>query len=496
MKEILNMKRFAALIALLLATVLTFSACGGAEDTSSEPSTDAAVSNTVDEQTASEESDVAEQTESTGSKADKASSKKQEGGTTTTAKKTVWDKDYLNTIPKSVKEKGITILLWRDLHKTEQKLLDDFSKKTGCKVKKVITTELEYTTKLVSMIAAKESPDVLALGTNNFPGLVVKGLQPLDEKIFRLKDDCWNYSYMKAYQINGKYYSVAMPGSWSCEDTLYVTYYQPKVLKECGISEKEMPYNQWKEGSWDWASQKEIAQKVKAAGKGYIGLSLQTHDVMMLSAGVDFVKYSNGKFTNVLGSVAGNSLLTKSWSEVATLVGENALTQWDLSSVQQGKVGLFSAIAYGMYSEGTWEFNNLPGGANSMEAVPVAGPTQSTAYVPARYKTWGVGRGAKNPEGAAYFLRYWLDTANYDTSSTFVNKQFQKVFEYVTKPSTKKQLRLGAGVTNYVTSNTYEKILGEVAKTTPANITTTLNSMKGRVDAGVNKANKELVRLR
>ncbi len=202
-------------------------------------------------------------------------------------------------------------------------------------------------------------------------------------------------------------------------------------------------------------------------------------------------------FASILTQPRLKNTVPKSGSSLNALANEAELASgWNLSEVQQGKVGLFSSIVYGMNKEGNFGFQNLPGGADSIEAVPIAGQKQSTAYTPYRPKTWGVAKGAKNVEGAAYFLRYWLDTNNCDMDSTFVNKQFKEVYNIVTKSSHKKMARLSSGVVDYITVGTYSQMCGELAQTTAANITTILSSKKGRVDAAVNRTNKELARMK
>ncbi len=315
MKAILTSKRSVGILALLLAIIICFSACGGEVESSSTDGTgeDAATDTSV-VSTASENKteDKTEDNASTGSKNQATASKN-----TTVVGKTVWDKDYLKSMPASVKNKGVKLLLWRKLENSEQKMINDFTKKTGCKVDVITTTEAAYSTKLVSMITAKESPDVCVLMTTQFPSIASKSMQPLDDKIFRLKDDCWNKQYMDTYIINGKYYGVAMSGAWNCTDTVYMTYYQPSVLKSCGVT--RMPYELWKEGKWNWEEQYQIASAVKKAGKSYTGISYQSSDLFMLSAGVDFVTYNGKKFTNNLGSAKDDSVIVKAWKQVCRL---------------------------------------------------------------------------------------------------------------------------------------------------------------------------------
>ena len=488
------MKRFASILALLLALMMLFAACGPAEDVSStddtadesQVSSSEEVEDTPSDETPSETQSQTQEDNSKTQSTDKNSSTPSNGGST--GKKDAFNKDKDATFLKSAPKGEVHVLMWRKFHKSEQLLVDQFKKLTGNNVKVTVTTESEYPTKLVSMVSGGNSPDVICFSAGNFPGLVTKSLQPLQNKYFQLDSDCWNKNYMDAYRINGVYFGVAQPQSWSCEDCTYVTYYSPQILKNCGIT--TTPWQLYKQGKWNWEKQAEIARAVKK--KGFQGLSMQSFDLYMLSAGVDFAKYDGSKYTNQLGSVKGTSLLTQAWMEAAELKQEEVLTGWDLTNVQQGKVGLFTAISYGLYNEGNWFQNNF---AKNLEAVPVAGPT-STTYTPVRPKVWGVPKKAKNPEGAAYFLRYFLDTSALNFDSTFHNKQFGEVYKIITKSSAKKTVMHGSGVADYVESGTYSKICNALVATSPQNITNQLNSKKGSVQTGIARANKDLARIK
>lgn len=502
-------KRFASLLALLLAVMMLFAACGPAEETSStaDDANDESEISSIDE-TAEEDEQEDTAEESDKDTADKEDNKEDNNSKNNNSKNNPSKQPTTPTKPGVYKgfsesaEKGgnmyksapkgeVHILMWRKFHKSEQALVDQYQKLTGNKVKVTVTTEQEYPTKLVSMVSGGQSPDVICFSAGNFPGLVTKSLQPLQNKYFQLDSDCWNKTYMDAYKINGVYFGVAMPSSWSCEDCTYVTYYSPQILKKAGV--KETPYQLYQKKQWNWETQNDIIRKVNA--KGSTGLSLQSNDLFMLSAGEDFAKYDGKTYTNNLGNVKGNSLLTQAWMEVAQLKGDDCLTGWDLNNVQQGKVGLFTAISYGLYNEGDWFPSAF---AKTLEAVPVAGPKGKTAYTPVRPKVWGVPKNAKNPEGAAYFLRYFLDTSEIPNGfdSTFHNNQFKKVYETITKSSAKKAVMHGWGVSDYVQSGTYSQICNALAATTPANITQQLNSKKGSVQTGITRANKDLARIK
>ena len=495
MKELFSVKRIVSVVALLLSVVMLFSACG-ARDTASNNSdldSDSAVMNDSDDQNSKVDDQNNDASNDNSNPANK-SSRPQNNGTTASGS-TVFGPDPFANISANVKSKGVHVLMWRKYTPLEQKLVDDFQKKTGVKVRTTITTEQDYMTKLISMVAGNDAPDVCSLSSTGFPGNALKGMQVLDAKTFRLDDKAWYKNYMDYYRVNNRYFSVAMQGAWACEDCNYVTYYMPKVLRACQINED--PYTLYTKGQWNWDKQKEIATKIAKAGKDYIGISMQSNNLMMHSAGEDFVKFDGTQYTSSLKDVSSNSLLTQAWQQIADFTANNVIAGWALNNVKQGKVGLFTAIAYGMYNANTdaW-FSDIPHTSADIKAVPVAGPKGKTAYTPVRPKTWGVGKKAKNPEGAAYFLRYFLDTSKCDMGNSFYNEQFKQVYSKITATNDKKSVMLGEGIVDYVTSGTYGKICNQLTNATSANVTTVLNSNKNSVNTGINRANKELKKVK
>lgn len=502
MKASVFTKRFLSVLALFMAMVMVLSACNGGGETSS---TDSAVSGDAATDVSGADGENTTDASSTGSTASNSTAANNNGsttsnggstnngGTTTTSGSTVFSKDYLKTIPDSVKKAGVHVLMWRNYTKTEKKLVDEFQQKTGMKVRTTVTTEQEYSTKLIALVTGNDAPDVVMLSSGAFPSMVVKALQPLDSKQFRLDDSCWYKAYMDAYKVNGKYYSVAMRGSWSCEDGCYVTYYLPSVLRNCGIT--TMPYELYKQGKWNWDTELDMLRKIKQSNKGTTPLSLQSNFIYMLTTGADFISFDGTKFTNNINTLNASSTLVKAWSYVSSLQDEGLTTSWNASLVEQGKVGLFTAISYGLYNEGDW-FTHMKGGTANMEAVPVAGAKGSTAYVPVNPKTWGTAKKCKNPEGAAYFLRYWLDISNFNISSTFYNKQFEEVYNIITSTSAKKGIKLGEGVADYVNTGKYGALCNQLGTATAANVFNVLQTNKGLLDAGIKRANADISRLK
>ena len=273
--KFMNKAKMIASVSLLLVCVMAFSACGGKEKDPNESESNASTaSDTVSEDgvggdSSTDTGSVGSNISATGSNGGGTTGGNNGGGTTggnngggtTQTGSTVFAKDYLSTIPASVKQKGVHLLMWREFDSYEKQVVDAFQKKTGMKVRTTITTEDEYVTKLISLVTGSDAPDVFMMDTDFFPTSALKVGAALNKTTFRLDDPIWYKSYMDAFAINGNYYSVAVNGSFSCEDTNYVTYYRPSVLKASGIT--TMPYDLYKQGKWTWDKELEYARTIK-----------------------------------------------------------------------------------------------------------------------------------------------------------------------------------------------------------------------------------------
>ena len=487
-------KKAVSIIALLLAILMMFSACGGDNTSSTESTESIEQTDQKNESVAdatSENTDTA--TQSATQNTSKQNAVQQSSNVQTNSSKTTWDADYLKNIPADVKKKEIHVLMWRKYDAAEQKLVDEFQQKTGMKIRTTITTEQEYTTKLISLVSGGDSPDVVMISTSSFPGVVTKSCAPLDPKVYRLDDKIWYKEYMDCFQVNGKYFSVAVNKSPSCEDTNYVMYYLKSALKQCGVT--TTPWQLYKQGKWNWAAQKDIIMKVSA--KGYTGLSMLNVDTYMYSIGSSFVKYNGKQYSNSMD----DPNILKAWKEFTEINGTTGVAGWDYKNIAAGKVGLFESISYQglMASEVFRDANGKPtvqGGIENIECVPVPGPTQSSAYVPVRAKSWANAKGSKNPEGAAYFLRYFLDVNNTDYDSLFHNKQIREVYDTICDKKARKYVTYAEGVVSYTNSKQYTTIINALANSTPANIQSTLDKYKSVVNAPIKQANNALSRIK
>lgn len=487
-----SFKKFACLVALLLALVMTVCACGDTEVSSTDETSSTESAQEQAEKIETNESEQSETQSTTDNTESKQSAVAQSGNNTQT-KSTVWEKDYLKNIPKDVKNKEIHILMWRNYDDAEQKLVDNFQKATGMKIRTTITTESEYTTKLISLISGGDSPDICYISTDTFPSIVTKCATPLDATVFRLDDSAWYKPYMDCFKVNGRYFSVAMNKTPSCEDTNHMIYYLKTTLKKCGVT--TTPWELYKQGKWNWAAQNDIIKK--ASAKGITGLSMHSYDTYMYSMGTGFVKYDGKQFTNNMD----DPNVLKAWTEFATVSSVGTVTSWDFQNIAAGKVALFASISYqGLRASKVFRDAKgnptVQGGIENIECVPVAGPTQATAYTPVMAKGWVNPKNSKNPEGAAYFLRYFLDISNTDYENLFHNNQIKEVYNEICSKNAKKCITYGNGVVNYIESGLYKKIVTELKFSTPANIAKGINSYKKTVNPALKQVNNAFKRIK
>lgn len=465
-----------------------------------------------DKDTSSKEADKTESKTDTADKNDKDTSSKkgmsaaQQGGNKDKNNKvekpgkTTFAADPYSEISKDLKGSTVTVLLWRPPIKIDTELVAGFEKKTGIKVN-LINTEnntAAYTTKLASLIASGEAPDVVNIGSGTFLSYAITSLEPLDENVFRLDDKIWNKSVMDTYKINGKYYGLAVAGTWYCDDTSIVTYYNPKYLKDT-LGVTTMPWDLYKAGKWTTDAVESIARKCKEKSKDNVGISIQTQSVSnpyMLAAGQDFAKFNGKEYTSNLS----NSVVLEKQSMLAGWYEDKIVTGWDSAGLVSGKIALFDAISYGMYSESNWWMKGdgkTPEDHGALfDCVPVAG-----THTPANAKLWGVAKGAKNVEAAVFFMRYFLDPASYaDTSfksfkNTFADAQMYDVWQEICSADRPKGANISAGLLSYYDTSAYNNLNTKLSQTTAANVKSVLDSYGSTMKAACNKAAKYLGRV-
>lgn len=151
------------------------------------------------------------------------------------------DKAEVSSDPSELKGQTITVGSWKGTEAevtTWDKMLKDFTKQTGIKVKKKIYND--YQTQLQTDLVGGTAPDVFYVDAFLSPELSKQGvLAPLDDYMKQTKDFKKEDYYAPAYKAftaeDGKQYGL--PKDYS---TLGV-YYNEALLKDAGVSPDDIP---------------------------------------------------------------------------------------------------------------------------------------------------------------------------------------------------------------------------------------------------------------
>ena len=389
--------------------------------------------------------------------------------------------------PSNLKGTKVKMLMWKAPTEAEKKVFQDFKAQTGIEIQYKQATDYgaAYTELISTTLAANEGYDLAAFSYSDFPGRPAEIMQPLNNiKGLDLKETIWNKKMMDAFAINGKYYGVAIDNNNYSE---YVCmYYNKTMFENRGV---KTPRELYKAGNWNWDTFLSTAQAMTFTDNGtkvygYANTSFDYYYIWPLVAGTDFITYESSKFT---ANYSGEALINaaKFYSDLSTKykVQEDPSAQ-GTTAFKTGRAAMLSSITYCMYKDSNTQFNTM---SDKIDAVPMPSPKGKSTVVPVGAQLWGILKGAKNSEGAAVFLRYFLDPANYNRSSNFINKDLEGTFNELSK--LKPSYTYSKGVINYASLAKYGSICDELSLTTSDQVEAKIKSYAGIFNNSVKIAN-------
>ena len=371
------------------------------------------------------------------------------------------------------KYKGTTVkyATWKDPDQNEDgPVIKAFEKKYDINVEIVTVPQGEYVNKITSLIASNKGPDIF-IETSEFPNSLAIA-QPVTAMGINMKDPIWDQNIFKQTTVNGKTYGIGVLGSiWAEADCVV---FNKKLMEDNGIT---TPAEYYAAKKWNLDTLEKVLKDCKNAGfaGGYVN-----PEALAASFNADWIKWDNGSFK----SNVSNTMLTKIYEKIAKWNKEGLLVNAD-SYFSDGKTGLSIGNAFALKKTGTFAgmnqnhigFTYMPDFDSKTKASPV-GIT----------RFYGVCKGAKNPEAAGIFLRYYLDTANYDVAESFFSTEAATFFFELTTSAAKNKNSYylnGASKVCGFTRVDYSKIAYEE----PDQISTLIQAKKNAVDGYVKTLN-------
>ncbi len=474
--------KFYKLMAFLLSLCLiaSFAGCGEAAETTSESSEDpAGMLVDFEDETASVTQDDNSGTTSGGNASGGDTAVSVSGGATVEKPVDVSGSDPFASVPKRLKGTTVTFAHFGDEGADEyQKVFKAFTKKTGIKVKLVSFNQGEYVSQVAKQINGGAAPDVI-ISNDVFPQSI-EIAQPI-QNIINLNDSFWDKNIIEATTVGkNTYFTNSLESVWQNIDYVF---YNKKIFTDAGIT---TPSAHFEKGTWTYENLKQCLVDVTATGNmgGYVDA-----DTMAAALGSPVIGYDAKTKTfksGLNGAVSAYQFTANIFNE-----GLWSSTAW-WGTFSSGNIGVYMSGLYGAKYNGFFKDAN----SSDLAAAPMPTSYQGKATTPTgQIRGYGIAKGAKNPEGAAYFLRYFLDYEYYTPAgaNTFMNKSLEKVyFEQVVPEVQKKGIvyRLESAALIYSTGSDTQ--LSAAEKATAGQVQSELDKQKNIIDNAVKKVNEKI----
>lgn len=376
---------------------------------------------------------------------------------------------------------------WIDHSQTEGAVpIKVFKDKYGIDVELVYCSQDKYVEEILALIAAGNAPDIF-VENQTFP-VTLQIAQEISASGLDLSEPIWDKQIMKACTVGNKCYAVnTVNGPWNGAG---IVIYNKELMEANGI---KTPSEYYDEGNWTWDTMTEVMKQVDKLGSDYYGGSIPDCVELYSSLGADVFSYDStkGTFANTLtndGVVKAFQYVAQGWKSKLLTEQEKFIT---------GKVGLIVKSTYGLKRTGYYrDMDPLDLGFTYLPDFD----KNTKAKIGGALRGYGIVKGSKNPVAAGMFLRFFLDSANYDLDNAFISEEagnfYYEVIDKMYKNSkTENRTFYYAGVAGMtgesVWSWTYPAQICD-----PAQCSATLATKSNNCTAAVNKANELLAKMK
>ena len=390
---------------------------------------------------------------------------------------------YFDSIPAELEGTTVKFATWINHRANESAaVLDDFTNLTGIEVELVSITQSEYISKLTSLISAGQSPDVV-VNNGEFPN-ILQVLQPLDGTKLDTADSFWDQAVVKLGTIGGRPYLVnAKNSAWNMASPC--VYYNNKIFEDNGIT---TPSLYLAEGRWTldnfYKCARELAQVCSEVGAG-----IETSAYFSTYAS-GMAKYDSA--TETFTSNLSDSAVTKVWQDMIKARENGSVKVNDEGGRHlfvSGKMGMIFTGAYGLRKYG-W-MNDMDINDLSFVTPPRADSGSEEVYGGSAFRSYGICKGASNADGAAYFLRYFLNADNYDESELYKNSEAAELYKKLSENQNYNNPVFDYGIMSLMstTSLPLYEIFPDLADCSSAQVTTALNAGANKLNSCITRAN-------
>ncbi len=480
---------------LALALTLSLVACGGDGKTTATTTTTNDGDDTVTTTVADDQPDDTTTTGTDGSGKPSSTSK-----TTSTKKPTSTTKKPQGSasslswaqvkakMPANLRGSTLVFYNWNELNSITdaQKVVNAFTKDTGIEIKYQVGNYGTYVTEIAAKQAAKSAPDIVRMKDLN-PALLAM-LQPLSDTGYDFNDAAWDQDVMSRYSYKGVAYATNMANTVMQQPNVLL--YNKELISKYGLNDLD-PYALWKKGQWNWNKFVEVCEAFKEeAEDNYIAYSMFKWQDFAQIQGSDFVLYTEDGFKNN----AADPKLTDGLRKIIQMKEDGLVTAlaWQRTPFEAGNILFFHDSIIGARKTHFYFASMKTEGMLGIVPLPKI-DGQDYYQLFAELEAYAVPIGAKNAAAVPYFLRYWLDSANYNVNQFFANKTVLEVYNHCMK---QKNRFMTYNYSYVITAeNGFNEFVTEIVNSSPAGVATHLNSKKNEIESAVRLTNKVLDKL-
>lgn len=397
------------------------------------------------------------------------------------------DEDYFLDMPSELQGTTVKFATWVDHSATNTSVaLAGFEETTGMKYQMVQVDQANYITKMTSLIASDESPDVV-VENGEFPR-TLKLVQPLSKETNGLDatDPFWDQRASERYKIGNCYYFVNGANThWNADST--ITYFHRTILEENGI---KTPADYVEENNWTVDTLFTLLKQIKN------GVSLNTAPAKITMASwlhiynANQVKWDTeqDKFINCLTDDTTKAAMKKIMEAqdegLATVIDNHD------DGITTGTHIIQMAGGYGLKQRPGW-FEAMDVNDLGYTYLPKLNASDENYPVSVSTRAYGICKGAKNAKGAAYFIRYFLNDAHYEMDSVYKSDEAMDLAAELRKLGDTNKIDMTRAVSCTVDSSfrTTLQYIDPMLKGTAAQVDVNLASAANNFNAAVNESN-------
>ncbi|MEE0947065.1 MAG: extracellular solute-binding protein [Acutalibacteraceae bacterium] len=363
-------------------------------------------------------------------------------------------------------------------------MYSDFTSNTGIEVEFAQVPQADYIVKLTSLISADQSPDVLT-ENGDFPR-TLKVLRPIDKETtgIDLSDSFWDQGVIKMYSVGGKPYIIeSVKSCWNNSGA--ITYYHKTILEENGI---KTPDELVKENNWNVDSFTQLLRQIKSSVSLSRPAASVAIDCWTSLYGAKQITWNpeNSTFTNTVT----DGKMKDSLRKLLELKDEGLVKIIDNhdDDITTGSCVVQICGAYGLRTSPGW-FYTMDVDDLGFTYLPKVNKEDSDYPVVATGHAYGLVRGSRNPMGAGYYLRYYLNEDHVDMEAGFKNEEALAFYKELRAKTDYSTVTFNRGVRMILDASSssgtmLQDVIGSTAGQLSVNLEKSNNIISGAVSEG------------